>query len=101
MAAGLFREVGDLFEAGRCISIIGDTLRESGREDEALVRYAESVELLTEAGDADALLALTLGTMAVTYQQRGDMDAALSCFELAASHRLAAGHVERAIPLCA
>ncbi len=98
-AAGLFREVGDLFEVGRCVSIIGDTLHERGRDEEALRRYEEAVGLLSEAEDADALLAPTLETMAATYQERGDRDEALSCFERAAGHRLAVGHVERAVPL--
>ncbi|WP_150476531.1 CHAT domain-containing protein [Streptomyces alboniger] len=99
-AAHLWRSVGNMFELGRCLSLVGDAMVRLDRKDEALTAFKEAVEVLREAGEgADALLGPTYQDIATLLSARGDMDQALEFFDMAIRHRLDAGQVERALPL--
>lgn len=97
-AAQLFRKSGDLFEAGRSISLTGNMLLAQGRPDEAIERLQEAAAVLANVG-SDELLGPTYEDIAMILEERGDSDGALPYFDKAAAHRVAAGQIERALPL--
>ena len=97
--ADFWESQGDLFEAGRCASMAGDALRDSGRMDEALGRYRRAVALLHRAGKGDWLLGATYQDIGMLLLARQDEDGALENLELALKHRTAAGQVRKTVPL--
>ncbi|HZD69917.1 MAG TPA: tetratricopeptide repeat protein, partial [Actinomycetes bacterium] len=97
-AGSLWRSVGNLREAGRCLSMSGNALLDLGRRDDALERMLEAARLLEECGD-DAILGPTYEDVAQILVVRGDLDGALRYLELTVRHRLAAGQVQKALPL--
>jgi CHAT domain-containing protein/tetratricopeptide (TPR) repeat protein len=98
-AAEFWEARGDLFEAGRCASLAGDALRESGRADEALDRYQRAVAMLHDAEDGDLLLGPTYEDIARLLLARHDEDGAFENLELAVRYRNAAGQAPRTVPL--
>ncbi len=68
-AADLFRQQGEMFEVGRCLSILGDTFHERHRNHDAVHHYLEAIEILTACGDADALLAPTYESLAIAQRE--------------------------------
>ena len=97
--ADFWESRGDLFEAGRCASMAGDALRDSGRTDEALNRYRRAAALLHRAGDSDWLLGATYEDIARLLLARHDEDGALENLEFALRHRSAAGQAQKTVPL--
>ena len=97
-AADFWKSRDDLFEAGRCTSLAGDVLRESGNVDEALDHYRAAAAVLHRAEDGDLLLGPTYEDIARLLLERHDEDGALENLELAVRYRTAAGQVPRMVP---
>jgi tetratricopeptide (TPR) repeat protein len=100
-AEALWRSVGNLYEAGRCLSLSGNALLDLDRRDDALERMLQAARLLEEC-DAHEILGPTYDDVVQLLEGRGDMDGVLRYMELSVRHRFAAGQVQKALlPLCA
>jgi CHAT domain-containing protein/tetratricopeptide (TPR) repeat protein len=99
-ATELWRSVGDVREAGRCLSMSGNALLGLGRPDEAAARMLEAARLLQEVHD-DAMLGPTYDDVAQILARRGDLDGALEYMELSVQHRIPAGQHKKATRLLA
>jgi tetratricopeptide (TPR) repeat protein len=99
-AIRLWRSVGNMYEVGRCLSLIGDAILRQDRAEEALAAWTEAADVLHASGErADALLGRTYRDIAALLNDRGDRDQAVEFSEKEVRHRLAANEAERALPL--
>lgn len=97
--ADFWESQGDLFEAGRCASMAGDALRDSGRTDEALNRYRHAAAVLQRHEDGGQLLGPTYEDIARLLIERQDEVGALENLELALKYRTAAGQTAKTVPI--
>lgn len=95
-AATVWERAGYPVEAGRCLSLAGDAFVPRGLAEEALARFRRALELLDGSGK-HVLLAATHEDVARILLHRGEKQEGYEHLETAATHRLAAGAVGKAV----